>query len=75
MAKDRTEYRIVCNGRGSRSHRLHKYPKRSEAKARQACIDANHHSDMHPTHFYGACAPYVIERRTVTDWIGEQEWT
>ena len=74
MAEDRLEYRIVCNGSGQ-MHRLHKYPKRDLAKAVQSVIDADHHSEMNRTHFYGACAPWTIERRTVGAWKGETEWT
>ena len=68
------EYRIACNGSG-RGHSQHASPKRDLAKATQAAIDANHHAEIHPTSFYTKCAPWSVERRQVTEWESEGEWT
>ena len=68
MAKERLEYRTLCSGAELHTHRRHVYLQSSLDRALQHVIDADHHAEMHPDHFYAKCAPYVIEARTVSKW-------
>ena len=62
------EWRMACTGKGA-GHSKHKWPKKNAAKANQSAIDANHHAEQHPDHFYNrVCAPYVVETREVSNW-------
>ena len=63
-----TEYRMACTGTGP-GHSKHNWVKKTEAKADQSVIDANHHAAQHPDGFYNKqCAPYVAEQRAVSAW-------
>ena len=64
------EYRVVCARYGERGHGQHTWAKKTEAKAKQAVIDNNHHAEVvvASTHFYTQEAPYRVQVREVTDW-------
>ena len=68
-----TEYRVVCDRFGTRSHSDHKWKKtgkNAEKRAVQAVIDANHHAEtvVGSDHFYAKEAPYRIQTRSITEW-------
>ena len=76
MTKTKTVYRIVCAKQGNdRDHTTHAYSKNSLAKATQARIDADHHSEMvartnspGPGNYYLNEAPWRIETREIGEW-------
>lgn len=74
MTKTKTVYRIVCVKQGNdRGHTTHAYSKSSLAKATQAVIDADHHSEMVIAkvgvgNYYLNEAPWRIQSREIGEW-------
>ena len=80
MPGERIEWRTVCAQFGSRGHASHQWPKRDEAKATQAVIDANHHAekvghdpDGTPRMWYLNEAPYKVQSRRVEAWSDHEQ--
>lgn len=74
MSKTKTEIRVVCANYGTSSrHTSHVWPKATLEKAKQACIDAAHRAEMHPTAYYVGESPYRVQVREVTKWEDRKE--
>ena len=63
-----TEWATACAHWPASGHKAHLRERNSEAKARQAVIDANHHAEMHPGSWYAKEAPHRVLAREVTPW-------
>jgi len=63
------EFATACAHYPAPGHQRHLRIRSSEAKARQAVIDSDHHAAMHPDLWYAGEAPYQLLTRELSPWI------